>query len=200
MVVINLDIERKVGRPTKNKEYVVRIQTTADPNRKRMVESSKYTFADVFEIGYNVLFGEEGERELLDIERKLAVLEPEVAMYKARKELLLANRRRKEEYNRQEEYKIKYLHAAFTQILKLQEKIGKITVREDWIRKIYGIQFDLDLVNQNFTQALEDIGLPPDYVVEKYNIKKLEKGDREDKMMVEIVNRNEREGQDGGQE
>ena len=107
----------------------------------------------------------------------------------ARKDLILADKRRKEEYLKQRENEIKYMFAAFSHLVKLQEKAGRITFKEQWIRQTYGIEFDIKMVNSDFSQVLYDLALPAPHVVEKYSVRKVQKGEREEKLLVEIIDR-----------
>ena len=183
-----MNYKKKVGRPVKSeKDYAVRISTTTTPGLKKKIDDSGFSMSYILQYGARILLGDDRERELMDIERELAVLKPKVAMLESRKDLIIADKRRMEEYVKQKENEVKYLHAAFSQIVKLQEKIGKISVKQDWIQKVYGIQFNIDQVNRDFNQTLVELCLPPSYLVEKYRIRKVQTGEREEKMMVEII-------------
>ncbi|MEM3906914.1 MAG: hypothetical protein RE472_02970 [Thermoplasmatales archaeon] len=179
---------KKVGRPVNaDKDFSVRVSTTTTPELKKKINQSGYSVSYILQYGARVLLGDEREKELLEIERELATLKPKVAMLESRRDLILAEKKRIEALSLQKENEEIYIHAAFSQILRFQEKIEKITLKDHWIRQTYGISFDVDLVNSNFSEALSDLAFPPSYVIEKYRIKKVGKGEKEEKMMVELI-------------
>ncbi len=181
---------KKIGRPAKlEKDYAVRISTTTTPELKKKMDHSGYPVSYILQYGARILLGDENEKELLDIEKELSVLKPKVAMLESRKDLILADKRRKEEYLKQRENEIKYMFSAFSHLVKLQEKAGRMTFKEQWIRQTYGIEFDIKTVNSDFSQVLYDLALPAPHVVEKYSVRKVQKGEREEKLLVEIIDR-----------
>jgi hypothetical protein len=187
---MNANIKKKVGRPVKKEEeYAVRVSTTTTPELKKKMDTSGYSVSYILQYGAKILLGDNHQKELIEIENELSILKPKLAMLESRRDLILAEQRRKEEYIKQRENEIKYLHAVFSQLIKLQEKSGKLSYYENWIKEQYGIQFNMKLVNENFQDALTAIDLLPEYVVEKYSIRKVQKGQREEKMMVELMDR-----------
>ena len=106
---------------------------------------------------------------------------------KAKKIRIEEMKKQMDEIRRKKEMQEKYMHTAFSEIIGQQKKHGKIVIKMSWIEEVYGILFDVALVNRNFEGTLNDLNLPPAYVVEKYHIEKMRKGSREEKMMVEIV-------------
>lgn len=141
----------------------------------------------MLQYGARILLGDEREKELLDIERELSVLKPKVSMLESRRDLLIAEKKRIEALMIQKENEDQYLVAAFSQVLDFQKNVKRISIKEHWIKKIYGIVFNVALVSENFQEALADLKLPASYLIEKYGIKKVGKGEREDKMRIELI-------------
>ena len=73
--------------------------------------------------------------------------------------------------------------------MRLSEKTGRITLKEEWIAKTYGIQFDVTLANKDFNETVNDLVFPASFLAEKYRIKKIQKGEREEKIMVELIDK-----------
>ena len=184
----------RVGRPMKEgNESQVGAHISMSQEVKTWIKDSGKPVAYFLDIGVNAIRGNPDEKELMDLEKEISIREPELAMLKARRDLILAEKRRREEYARQKETETKYLHAVFSLLLKLSKKTGRITFYDNWIREQYGISFDVSLANRNFSEALEAIDLIPEYAVEKYSIRKVQKGQREEKMMVELMDREDEE-------
>ena len=182
--------KERVGRPLKyGNETQIGAHISMSPELKTWIKDSGKPVAYFLEIGVNAIRGNPDEKELMDLEKEISIREPELAMMKARRDLILAEKRRREEYAREKETEIKYLHAVFSLLVKLSKKTGRITFYDNWIREQYGVALNVNLVNQNFPEALEAIDLIPEYAVEKYSIRKVQKGQREEKMMVELLDR-----------
>ena len=191
-----MNTKKKVGRPVKKEEeYAVRVSTTTTPELKKKMDTSGYSVSYILQYGAKLHLGDMHEKELMEIENELSILKPKLAMLESRKDLILAEKRRKEEFIKQRENEIKYLHAVFSYLIKAQEKRGKLEYYENWIREQFGIQFNISLVNGDFKGALEAADMLPEYVVEKYSIRKVQKGQREEKMMVELLEKDQEGGQ-----
>ena len=182
--------KKKVGRPRKERdEPIARLHFNAPYNIKKMVENSEYTHNYIYEFGAQALLGTKEDKELIEIEKKLAVLKPEVAYLESRKKVILLEKQRTQEIRKQRENELKYLQVVFSQIVRLSEKTGRITLKEEWIAKTYGIQFDVTLANKDFNETVNDLVFPASFLAEKYRIKKIQKGEREEKIMVELIDK-----------
>lgn len=190
--------KRRVGRPPKDvKDYSVRVFTTANPDLKRRIMESGFSVSYILEYGAKVLLGDDREKELMEIERELSVLKPKVSLLESRRDLIVAEKRRIEALAKQRENEIKYLYAAFSQILKLTDpEVRKVTFKTEWMRQKYGIEFNISRVNEDFAAAISDLVYPAEYVVEKYQIRKVARGEREEKIMVEIIDLPKEEGEE----
>lgn len=97
------------------------------------------------------------------------------------------SKKQKEELRRKKSNQEKYMLKAFREVISSQKRHGKVVVNMPWIEEAYGISFNLDKVNRDFQGAVEATDLIPEYGIEKYLIRKVQKGQREDKLMVEII-------------
>ena len=95
--------KKKVGRPRKERdEPIARLHFNAPYNIKKMVENSEYTHNYIYEFGAQALLGTKEDKELIEIEKKLAVLKPEVAYLNQEKRLFsLKNRELRKSGNRE---------------------------------------------------------------------------------------------------
>ena len=180
--------KRKVGRPIKyGNESRVDTHISLSQEAKTKIKLSGKSASYFTEFGIRALLDDPEEKALNEINERLAVLEPEYFELKAKKIRIEEMKKQMDEIRREKEMQEKYMHTAFSEIIGQQKKHGKIVIKMSWIEEVYGIFFDVALVNRNFEGTLNDLNLPPAYVVEKYHIEKMRKGSREEKMMVEIV-------------
>ena len=183
-------MKSKVGRPMKyGEETMARLEATTTQANKTRIKLSGRPVSYFLEFGINALLGDPEEKKLNDMKDRLAKIEPEYLLLKAQIIQIEDRKKQLEELRRKKAVQDKYMHSAFSEVIRNQEKHGKIVVNMSWIEEAYGISFDDSLVNRNYSQALEDLNLLPEYVVEKYHIEKVRKGQREDRMMVSIVDK-----------
>ena len=190
--------KRKVGRPMKyGEESPVRIDTTTSQFNKTRIKLSGKSATYFLEFGLNALLGDPEDRKLDELRDKLSKIEPEYLELKAQIIRIEERKKQLDDIRRKKEVQDRYMHSAFSEIVRHQQKHGKILISMSWIEEAYGIMFDESLVNRHFEETVNDLNLPSDYVVEKYHIEKVRKGNREDKIMVDIVKKDS--GKDGDQ-
>ena len=183
-------MKNKVGRPIKyGNESRVDAHVSINQDDKTRIKLSGKPVSYFLEFGINALLGDPDERKLNEINEELASIEPRYLELKAKKIRIEERKKQLDELRRKKAVQDKYMHSAFSEVIRNQEKHGKIVVNMSWIEEAYGISFDDSLVNRNYSQTLEDLSLLPEYVVEKYCIEKIRKGQREDRMMVSIVDK-----------
>ena len=92
---------KKVGRPANpEKDYVVRISTTTSPELKKLAMESGLSARYFFEYGVRAILGSHSDKELLEIEKELAILESKVEFLKSRRAMILSEKKDKHKEER----------------------------------------------------------------------------------------------------
>ncbi len=179
---------KKMGRPLKyGNESRVDAHVSLSQDAKTKIKLSGKPLAYFLEFGVNALLGDAEEKELYEIREELALIEPRFHELKVRELRIEERKKQKEELRRKKSNQEKYMLKAFREVISSQKRHGKVVVNMPWIEEAYGISFNLDKVNRDFQGAVEATDLIPEYGIEKYLIRKVQKGQREDKLMVEII-------------
>lgn len=79
----------------------------------------------------------------------------------------------------------KYMVHAFRQVVGISKSHGRISMKPEWITKLYGISFSVNRVNAEFSDLLLDMeaGISDEDLIVKYAIRREQKGEREDEIV-----------------
>ena len=180
---------KKMGRPmVRANTTKVDLHVSVDHDTKEMIRLSGMTAGAILQYGAKALLGDYDIKELNKVNQELLELEPKYFELKAKQTKLLQEIEQKKEERKKQESQARYMVEAFKEIVNKEKANGKITVKMEWIEDVYGISFDKEKVNSNFTSVLEELKLHilPEYLFEKYRIIKSGRGERENRILLRI--------------
>jgi hypothetical protein len=180
---------KKMGRPmVRANTTKVDLHVSVDHDTKEMIRLSGMTAGAILQYGAKALLGDYDIKELNKVNQELLELEPKYFELKAKQTKLLQEIEQKKEERKKQESQARYMVEAFREIVNKEKANGKITVKMEWIEDVYGISFDKEKVNSNFTSVLEELKLHilPEYLFEKYRIIKSGRGERENRILLRI--------------
>lgn len=130
-------------------------------------------------------FGDPDEAEIEALQAELDSLETERARKKIQLDEKLKEKRRKEELQKSIEIQRRYCAEAFRVLIgKIKKNHGTgVTMKEEFISKIYGISFNRHAVNNSWDELIDVQDWPDEMIIERFGIRKTERGEREDEIM-----------------
>lgn len=142
-----------------------------------------------FESYILVKYGDADRSQLESLKMKEIELREELSSVRGRILVIEARMKQEEELRRSMEIQIKYCAEAFRVLMGIIKKNhgSSITMKEEFISRIYGISFNRQAVNDSWDDLTDIQEWPDEMLIEKFDIRKQSKGEREDEIMKTVI-------------
>jgi len=139
-----------------------------------------------------VKYSEPGEAELQSLRLKEMELREELIAITGKIRIIEEKQRQREELLNAIKFQRDYSLAAFKKIIAIEMKghplDHRISMKIEAIISLFGIEFDKERLNKEFDEFLErmaDNSINDDEIISRYNLKKVQKGERENEIIKE---------------
>ncbi len=142
-----------------------------------------------FESYILVKYGDADRSQLEALRMKEIELREELSSIRGKILVIEARMKQEEDIRKSLEIQTKYCAEAFRVFMGIIKKNHgrSITMKEEYISRIYGINFNRQAVNDSW-EDLSDIGVWSDeMLIERFDIRKGQKGEREDEIMKMVI-------------
>lgn len=136
-----------------------------------------------------IKYGDADRAQLQALKMKEIELMEELSSVRGKILVIEARMKQEEEMRRSLEIQRKYCAEAFRVLIRtIRKNHGTgVAMKEEFIYKVYGISFNRQAVNDSW-EDLDDIQEWPDQVlIERFDIRKGDKGEREDEIMKTVT-------------
>lgn len=148
------------------------------------------TINSVLEALITAAYGDKEKRELEEQRKKVSDLEIELSRERVRLAEIEKSVREKEQMEEALKKQDRYMAHAFRRIVREARSYGRITMKPEWISRIYGISMDVKKVNRDLEASGGKIAAllsRHDYeLVENYGITKEQRGKMEPELVREM--------------